>query len=154
MCRNSHRDTLPLICSKTPVLSILALIWKVTLDVSGSFVHSVGSTWLLRKVSEAGAALRLISIWCLTGEKQTSRVCGYSQWGTFNGSQKKSLSHEKITNEAKEGQEWGRGRLALKKGSLTEGPDCLHGVMKVVSEVDWELAEWQNSEGCHQRRWV
>ena len=24
----------------------------------------------------------------------------------------------------------------------------------VVSEVDWELTEWQNSEGCHQRHWV
>ena len=24
----------------------------------------------------------------------------------------------------------------------------------VVGEVDRELAEWQNSEGCHQRRWV
>ena len=24
----------------------------------------------------------------------------------------------------------------------------------VVGEVDWELAEWQNSEGCDQRRWV
>lgn len=62
MCRNSQRDTLPLICSKTPILSILALICKVTLDVSDSFVHSVGSIWLLRKVLEAGDALRLISI--------------------------------------------------------------------------------------------
>lgn len=62
MCRNSHSDTLPLICSKTPVLSILALICKVTLDVSGSFVHSVGSIWLPRKGLEAGDALRLISI--------------------------------------------------------------------------------------------
>jgi len=24
----------------------------------------------------------------------------------------------------------------------------------VVGEVDWELAEWENSEGCHQRLWV
>ena len=24
----------------------------------------------------------------------------------------------------------------------------------VEGEVDWELAEWQNSEGCHQRHWV
>jgi len=24
----------------------------------------------------------------------------------------------------------------------------------VVGEVDWELAEWQNSEGCHQQHWV
>ena len=92
MCRNSHRDTLPLICSKIPTLSILALICTVTLDVSGSFVHSMGRIWLLRKVLEAGHALRLINIWCLTGEKQMSRVCGYSQRGTCNCSQKKPIT--------------------------------------------------------------
>jgi len=24
-------------------------------------------------------------------------------------------------------------------------------VLRVHLEVDWELAEWQNSEGCHQQ---
>lgn len=61
-CRNSHRDPLPLIYSKTPVLSILALIHNIALDVSSSFVHSVGNIWLLRKVLDAEDALRLISI--------------------------------------------------------------------------------------------
>lgn len=53
---------LPLICSKILVLSILTLICNVTLDVSSSFVHSMGSIWLLKKVLDAGDALRLACI--------------------------------------------------------------------------------------------